>query len=203
MRFRRFVLAVSLTAAVGTIVGCHRKPTRELEDARIALAAAQKAQAPLYAPSSFQDATQAFEDANYLVRKHRYKEAGLIARDAASKAQSATRLAAENKQKVLQAVRAEIEDTRRKLVDADSEIAIARAHHLDDKQIALFETDLLGARTKLDEAQKRLETERIPEAKKWSSDAQVDADLLLREIRFALARYPIVHSRNAIPLPGE
>jgi len=203
MRIRRAVLAVLLAAAAGALGGCHRKPTRELEKAKGAIAKAQSVQAPVYAPSSFQDAIQALEDANYLVRKHRYREAGLIALDAASKADAATRLAAENKQKVLQAVRLEVMETRRKLVDAESEIAIARAHHVDEKQIALFETDLIGARSKLEEAQRRLEAARIPEAKKWSSDAQVDADLLLREIRYALARYPIVHSRQAVPIPGQ
>jgi hypothetical protein len=188
--------AVALVLAAAA---CHRAPEREIGQARQALASAKSAQADLFAPSSYRDARKALDDAERLVDKHEYADARMLALDSASKSRAALRLTEDNKRKMLLALRLALDSTSRDLQDAQSEIEVARAQGVDEKEITLFRTDLVGAQSRLEKARELVAAQSLPEARKWVSDAQDAAGLLLREIRYAIAQHPIAPPRKRGP----
>jgi len=191
---RRTLRNLAAAAAIAAVLaGCARRPTRELEEARRRLVEAEAAQAPVYAPSSFEDARRALHEAERLAGHHKYDDARIVALESAARARSAVALTAENRKKMLEALRVNLEATERQLTDAEQEIAVAESQHVDAKQIDLFRRDLAGARAKLAEARRRHDSGDLPGGRKWSEDARIAADMTLREIRFAIAQNPIAH----------
>ncbi len=180
-------------AALLLFSACARRPTKELEQARRRLVEAEAAQAPLYAPSSFAEARRTLHEAERLAGKGKYDDARIVALESAARARSAVGLTAENRAKMLEALTVNLEATNRQLGDAEQEIAMAESAHVDPKQIELFRRDLVGARGKLADARQRQQNGDIVGGRKGSEDARIAADMLLREIRFAIAQNPIAH----------
>jgi hypothetical protein len=156
--------------------------------ARADLADAVRAQAPTYAPSSFQEARRALEGAQRLVKEKRYADAKLLAMESSSRAHGAIGISAENRQKMLAALQLKIQNTDRELIDAADETKVAQARGVDEGARQLFDAEMTGARSKQDEARKRLAERNIIDGKKWADDADVAAAALLRDIRFSIAR---------------
>ncbi|HWC64933.1 MAG TPA: DUF4398 domain-containing protein [Thermoanaerobaculia bacterium] len=173
--------------------GCARRPSKELEEARRRLVEAEAARAPVYSPSSFEEARRTLHDAEKLASQRKYDDARIVALESAARSRSAIRLAAENRKKMLEALRVNLEDTDRQLTDAEQEISVAEARHIDAKEIEMFRRDLEGARGKLAAARRSQESGDLPGGRKASEDARIAADMVLREIRFAVAENPILH----------
>ena len=184
---------VAAAALLTILWACARRPTRELEDARRALVAAEAAQAPVYAPSSFAEAQRTLHEAERLAGRRKYDDARIVARESAARSRAAVAMTAENRAKMLEALKVNLEATRRQLTDAEQEISMAESSRVDPKQIDMFRRDLAGARAKLAEASRRHQNGDLPGGRKWSEDARIAADMTLREIRFAIAQNPIVH----------
>lgn len=180
-------------AVAATLSSCARRPSRELEEARRRLVEAETAQAPIYAPSSFAEAQRALHEAERLASQRKYDDARIVALESAARSRSAVGLTAENRKKMLAALQANLEATRRQLADAEQEISVAEAQHLDAKQIDMFRRDLAGARAKLELASRSHDAGDLPGGRKGSEDARVAADMVLHEIRFAIAQNPISH----------
>jgi len=189
MRGRTFGAA----AALILISACAQPPRKELEAARRGLAEAEAAQAPIYAPSSFAEAQRTLHDAERLAGKRKYDDARIVALESAARSRSAIAMTAENRAKMLQALRVNLEATERQLADAEQEIAMAESARVESRQIEMFRRDLVGARAKLAEARLRHRSGDLPGGRKWSEDARIAADMTLREIRFAIAQNPISH----------
>jgi hypothetical protein len=180
-------------AALLLLFACARRPTKELEAARRGLVEAEAAQAPVYAPSSFADARRTLHEAEGLAKKRKYEDARVVALESAARSRSAIAMTAENRAKMLEALKVNLEQTERQLTDAEQEIAMAESAHVDSKQVEMFRRDLVGARAKLAEARRRHLSGDLPGGRKWSEDAKIAADMTLREIRFAIAENPISH----------
>ncbi|HKB69835.1 MAG TPA: hypothetical protein VKH46_03265 [Thermoanaerobaculia bacterium] len=175
------------------LAGCARRPSREIDEAKRRLVEAEAAQAPIYAPSSFEEARRALHEAERLAAQRKYGDARIVALESAARSRSAVGLTAENRKKMLEALRVNIEATQRQLADAEQEISVAVAQHVDAKQIDMFRRDLAGARAKLDSARRSHAAGDLPGGRKGSEDARIAADMVLREIRFAIAQNPISH----------
>jgi hypothetical protein len=167
---------------------CRFPPRREIAKARADLDDAMRAQAPIYAPSSFQEARRALEGARRLVKEKRYADAKLLAIESSSRARGAIGISDENRQKMLAALQLKIQSTDRELTDAAEETKIAQARGVDEAARQLFGAEMTGARARQDEARKRLADRNIVDARKWADDADVAAATLLRDIRFSIAR---------------
>lgn len=170
------------------LAGCRRVPRREIERAKSDLAAALRAQAQIYAPASYQEAYRALAGAQKLVKEKRYNDAKLLALESSSRARGAVGISAENRTKMFVALRLKIEATDRQLTDAADEIKIAQLRGIDENAQQLFATELMGAKTKQDEARRRLAAQDLVEGKKWADDADVATATVLRDIRFSIAR---------------
>src|SRR5512142_2689955 len=83
-------------AALLLLSACARRPTKELEDARRALIAAETAQAPIYAPSSFAEAQRTLHEAERLAGKRKYDDARIVARESAARSRAAVAMTSEN-----------------------------------------------------------------------------------------------------------
>jgi hypothetical protein len=94
---------------------------------------------------------------------------------------------------MLDALKLNLDSTARDLTQAEQEIALAESRQIDAPTIDLFRRDLLGARGKLQEADRLRSAGDIPAGRKWSDDARIAVDMLLREIRFSVAQRPITH----------
>jgi hypothetical protein len=173
--------------------GCARRPSKELEEARRRLVEAEAARAPLYAPSSFEEARRTLHEAEKLASERKYDDARIVALESAARSRSAVRLTDENRKKMLEALRVNLEETERQLADAEQEISVAEARHIDAKEIEMFRRDLAGARAKLAAARRSHDAGDLPGGRKASEDARTAADMVLREIRFAVAENPILH----------
>jgi len=183
-----FCPALVALLALLAMGGCHRAPRREIERARLDLAAAIRAQAPMYAPASFQEARRALEGATKLVSEKRYRDAKTLALEASSRAKGSVEVSDENRKKMLAALRLKIDTTERKLADASDERKLAQARGVDDNAQQLFGSELVEARTRQDEARRRLESQDLIGGKKWADDADVATEALLRDIRFSITR---------------
>ena len=197
-RRRRARCGRILAAAVLLLAGCARRPTRELEQARRRLVEAETAQATIYAPSSFEEARRTLHEAERLATQRKYEDARIVALESAARSRAAVALSAENRRKMLDALKINLEATERQLSDAEQEIAMAVSQHIDPKQIDMFRSDLAGARDKLAAARKRHEDGDVPGGRKASDEARDAAGMTLHEIRFAIAQNPITH-----PLPRK
>ena len=174
-------------------VACARRPTREIQEARQTLTEAEKAQAPQYARASYEEARRTLIEAQRLTAEHRYDDARIVARESATHARSAIGMTAENKKKMLDALNLNVQSTANDLADAEKEIAVAESRHVDPLQVDLFRKDLVAARARLDTARQRHDAGDLETGKKWSDDARIATDMLLREVRFAIAEHPISH----------
>ena len=174
-------------------LACARRPTREIEEARQRLAEAEKAEAPLYARASFDEARRTFLESQRLAGEHKYDDARVVARESVTHSRSAVGMTMENKKKMLDALNLNVQSTARDLGDAEKEIAVAESRHVDSPSIDLFRRDLVGARAKLDTARQQHDAGDLQRGKKSSDDARIATDMLLREIRFAIAEHPITH----------
>lgn len=202
---RRFRVSGILAAAV--LAGaCARRPTRELGQARAAIERAETAQAPIYAKGSYDEALRTLREAERLVRERKYDDARVVALESETHARSAVGMSAENKTKMLAALNLNLKTTEGEMADAEQEIGIAESRHVETAQIDLFRRDLVAARGKLGEARSRYAAGDLAGGRKWSDDARIAADMLLREIRFAVAERPITHperkSRRRTPRAG-
>ena len=187
-------LGISGFAAAALVAGaCARRPTRELAEARAELSRAEVSQAPVYARASYDEARKSLREAERLVGEHKYDDARVVALESATHARSAVGMSAENRKKMLAALNLNIDSTEKELTDAEQEIAIAEARHVEASQIELFRRDLVGARGKLAQARQLHGIGDLVGGRKWSEDAHIAADMLLREIRFAVAERPIAH----------
>jgi hypothetical protein len=173
--------------------GCARRPSKELEEARRRLVEAEAAGAPLYAPSSFEEARRTLHEAERLASDRKYDDARIVALESAARSRSAVGLTAANRKKMLEALRVNLEDTERQLGDAEREITAAQARRIDAKEIEMFRRDLEAARGKLVAARRSHDAGDLPGGRKASEDARTAADMVLREIRFAVAQNPILH----------
>ena len=183
----------AIAAAIAILAACARRPTREIEEAHFRLAEAERVQASLYARGSFEEARKSLAQAERLAGEHKYEDARVVALESVSHSRSAVGMAAENRKKMLDALKLNLQSTEHDLMDAEQEISLAETRQVDAPTIELFRRDLVGARGKLEEA-KRLQTAGdLPGGRKWSDDAKVAADMLLREIRFSVAQRPITH----------
>jgi hypothetical protein len=185
---RRLGTAILLATISIAIAGCRRAPRREIEQAKSDLAVALRVQAQIYAPASFQEARLALQGAERLVHKKRYDDARTLALESSSRARGALGIAAENRKKMLVALRLKIETTDRELTDATDEMKIAQLRGVDEDARQLFGAELIGAKTKQDEARRRLAAQDLVEGKRWADDADVAAASVLRDIRFSIAR---------------
>jgi hypothetical protein len=188
--YRRPILAA---AAIFALAGCSRRPSKELDQAKQRLAEAQTAQAPVYAPSSFEEARKTLREAEDLAKKHKYEDARIVALESAAHSRSAVELSSENRRKMLDALRLNLDATERLLSDAEQETAMAEAQHLDSKQIEMFRRDVVDARAKLAVAKTLHAAGDLPGGRKASNDARDAADATLHEIRYAIAQNPIMH----------
>lgn len=191
IRPRLIGTAILLVAAAG----CRRSPRREIEKARIDLAAALRAQVQIYAPASFQEARRALEGAQRLAREKRYADAKILALESSSRARGGIGISAENRQKMFAALQGKIAATDRALKDAADEMKIAEARGVDGEARQLFAAEMLGATAKQDEARRRLAARNLIEGKKWADDADIATSTLLRDIQFSIAR------KQTEPLP--
>jgi len=189
----RLFTAPAIAVAIALSLACARRPTRELEDAHRNLAEAEKAQASFYARSSFEEARKSLSEAERLAGERKYEDARVVALESVSHSRSAVGITAENKKKMLDALKLNLASTARDLTQAEQEISLAESHQIDAPTIDLFRRDLLGARGKLQEAERLGSAGDIPGGRKWSDDARIAADMLLREIRFSVAQRPITH----------
>jgi hypothetical protein len=174
-------------------VACARRPTREIDQARLQLAEADKAQAPLFARSSYEEARRCLTQAEQLADKHEYEDARVVALESVTHSRSAVGMSAENRKKMLDALRLSLQTTEHDLADAEQEIALAESNHADAPTIDLFRRDLAGARAKLRDAQRLHGAGDLPGGRKASEDAKIAASMLLHEVRFAAAERPITH----------
>jgi hypothetical protein len=198
MRLHDGLRFAALIAVLALFSACARRPARELAVARERLADADRAQAAIYASSSFEEARRSLEQSERLLAQRKYDDARVVALESAAHSRSAIAMSAENKRKMLDALNLNLDSTRRDLTDADREIETARAQHVDAKQIDLFTHDAAAARDKLAEAQRLQRAGDLPGGRKASDDARDAADMVLHEIRFAIAQNPITH-----PLPKK
>ena len=196
-RVRKAIRLLWLAILLAFLAGCRRVPRREIEKAEVDLAAALRAQAQVYAPSSFQEARRALEGAKRLVKEKRYSDARILALESSSRARGAAGISAENRGKMLGALRVKIEATDRTLTEATDEMKLAQLRGVDEKARQLFEEELIGARTKQAEARGRLAAQDLVEGKKWADDADVAAASLLRDVRFSIA------IKQTEPVPGK
>jgi hypothetical protein len=190
---RRTLTQAIAAAAIAFSVACARRPNREIDQARRQLAEAERAQAPLYARGSYDEARKCLTQAEHLADEHRYEDARVVALESVTHSRSAVGMSAENKKKMLDALRLSLQTTDRDLADAEQEIALAESRHVDAPTIDLFRRDLVGARGKVREAQRLHDAGDLPGGRKASEDAKIAADMLLHEIRFAAAERPITH----------
>ena len=190
---RRTLTQAIAVAAIALLAACARRPTREIEQARNQLAEADRAQAPLFARSSYDEARRCLTQAERLAGEHKYEDARVVALESVTHSRSAVGMSAENKRKMLDALRLGLQTTEHDLADAEQEIALAQSRHADAPTIDLFRRDLIGARAKLEEARRLHDAGDLPGGRKASEDAKIAADMLLHEIRFAAAERPITH----------
>ena len=179
--------------AILLLAGCARRPSKEIDQAKQRLAEAQTAQAPIYAPSSFEEARRTLGEAEELAKKHKYEDARIVALESAAHSRSSVTLSAENRRKMLDALRLNLETTEGRLSDAEQEIAMAESQHVDSRQIEMFRRDVVDARAKLAAARKLHAAGNLPDGRKASNDARDAADAALHEIRYAIAENPITH----------
>ena len=182
------IVLLSVAVLAAAMSGCRRVPRKEIERARLDIADAIHAQAPTYAPSSFQEANRALEGARRLVSEKRYSDARTLAQEASSLARSAVGTSADNRQKMLVVLRVKVEATDRKLADAGDEIKVAEARAIDANIRELFGAEMIEARTKQEEARRRMRDQDLVRGKKWADDADIAAETLLRDIRFEITR---------------
>jgi len=189
----RLFTAPAIAVAIALSLACARRPTRELEDAHRHLAEAEKAQASFYARSSYEEARKSLSEAERLAGERKYEDARVVALESVSHSRSAVGITAENKKKMLEALKLNLDSTARDLTEAEREITLAASRQIDAPTIDLFRRDILGARGKLQEAERLRSAGDIPAGRKWSDDARIAVDMLLREIRFSVAQRPITH----------
>ena len=183
----------AIALAIALSVACARRPTREIEDAHRHLAEADKVQASFYARGSYEEARKSLAQAERLAGERKYEDARVVALESVTHSRSAVGITAENKKKMLDALKVNLDSTARDLTQAELEISLAESRRIDAPKIELFRRDLLGARAKLQEADRLRSAGDIPAGRKWSDDARIAADMLLREIRFSVAQHPITH----------
>ncbi|MGH9442542.1 MAG: DUF4398 domain-containing protein [Thermoanaerobaculia bacterium] len=169
-------------------VGCRRSPRREIEQAKTDLAAALRVQAQVYAPASFQEARRALEGAQRLVREKRYSDARVLALESSSRSRGALGISAENREKMLAALRGKVEATERELLTASDEMKIAEARGVGADSLQLFASEIVEANARQAEARRRLAARDLIQGKKWADDADVATSTLLRDIQFSIAR---------------
>ncbi len=93
MRYARLVLfslSLSLTLA---LAGCSSKPTEQLELAQKAMDQAKEQHAEEFAPADWKNAQQAWEDAQSLIAKQKYADAGSLLLRAKSRFEKARDIA--------------------------------------------------------------------------------------------------------------
>lgn len=186
-------LTPAIAAAIALLCACARRPTREIAEAHRHLAEAEKAQASFYARSSYEEARKSLAQAERLAGEHKYEDARVVALESVTHSRSAVGMTVENKKKMLDALRLNLQSTERDLAEAEQEIAFAGTRQVDAPTIDLFRRDLVGARGKLQEAARLHADGDLPGGRKWSDDARIATDMLLREIRFSVAERPITH----------
>jgi predicted S18 family serine protease len=184
---------LAFIALLGLFVACSHPPRREIAEARKGLADAEKVHAPVYARASFDEARKTLQEAERLIGQRKYEEARVIALESAALSRSAISMSAENEKKMLDALDLNLEATQHELADAELEIGTARAQHVETPKIELFERDLTAARAKLETARRLHAGGDFSAGQRAADDARVSADLVLREIRFAIAENPITH----------
>jgi hypothetical protein len=190
---RRTLTQAIAVAAIAVSVACARRPTKEIDQARSQLAEADRAQAALFARSSYDEARRCLAQAERLAGEHKYEDARVVALESVTHSRSAVGMSSENKKKMLDALRLTLQTTEHDLADAEQEIALAESRREDAPKINLFRRDLAGAHAKLEEARRLHEAGDLPGGRKASEDAKIAADMLLHEIRFAAAERPITH----------
>lgn len=175
--------------------GCHRRPRKEIRQAKTDLQVALGAQAQTYAPASFQEARRALADAERMVTKRKFEDARLLALESSARSKSAVSLSAENRQKMLAALRLQLDTTAGKIGQGEMETEEAARRAIDAKRVELFRVDSKDARAKLDSARRLLAQGNLAASKKQGDDADIAAESLLREVRLTMAEEPIQHPR--------
>ncbi len=193
---RLVLLAAGLSAASWLSLGCLHRPRREMRQAEADLRAAQKVQAEIYAPSSFEEARRALADAGRMVRKRKFEDARLLALECSALAKSAASISSENREKMSAAVGLQIQGVADKIAQGEREVQAAELKALGARESEMFRSDLATARTKLDTARESLRRGNLVAARAQAEEADVAAESLLREVRLTVAEDPILHPRS-------
>ncbi len=195
-RARLGLLVAGVAAASWLSLGCLHRPRREMSQAEADLRAAQKVQAELYAPASFEEARRALADAGRRVKRRKYEEARLRALECSALSKSAASISSENREKMFAAVGLQIEGIAQKIAQGEKEVQAAEQKPVGPRESEMFRTDLAAAREKLDIARESLRQGNLVAARAQAEDADVAAESLLREVRLTVAEEPILHPRS-------
>ncbi len=179
--------------ALAFAMGCSRRPTKEIAKARNRLAESERAEAPVYAPASFEEARRTLREAEHLSGERKFADARIIALESEAHARSAIALTAENRKKMLDALNMNLESTGRDLAGVSREIERAASLHVEPEKLELFRRDLARAQAALEDARRLSTKGDLPNGKKSSQDARIAADNVLREIGFAIADHSLSH----------
>ena len=194
---RRDIWLICLIVLIGSIFpGCHRRPRREIRQANADILAARRVQADIYAPASFEEARRALADAERMVNKRKFEDARLLALTSSALAKSALTLSGENREKMLAAVRLQIESVAQKIAEGERAIQVAQRKPIDSKRAELFRSDLFDARAKLDLARQALAKGDLVGGRRTVDSADIAAESLLREVRLTLAEEPVSQPRR-------
>jgi hypothetical protein len=152
--FRRFVLAVLLTAAAS----CSSPPTKEHDQAEAALAAARAADAASYAADDLQGAQAALDKYDQAVGQHDYRQALSDAIDARDRAYEAARQATALKATARQQLQAAVTSLDGLLKAATARLTSPAPPRLTPVAADRLRTASRTATTALQEARTRLDS---------------------------------------------
>jgi hypothetical protein len=193
---RNIGLICSIVLAGSVIAGCHHRPRREMRQASADILAARRVQADIYAPASFEEARRALADAERMANKRKFEEARLLALTSSALAKSAMTLSGENREKMLAALKLQIESVAQKIAEGERGIQDAQRKPIDSKRAELFRSDLFDARAKLDLARQALARGDLVGGRRSVDSADIAAESLLREVRLTLAEEPVSQPRR-------
>lgn len=161
----RSVLNLGLILALTlTVISCAKPPTQEMDAAQAAIDAAKAAEADVYAPDTYRQATSALSDARSKVEQQDYEGAKTSAESAKQLADRSTSEANTNKQQTRDEAQAIINRVASGLTDARSSLGVAPRGKGADGDLDQLNSDLGQAEASLGDARNSLSTSKFKDA---------------------------------------
>jgi uncharacterized coiled-coil DUF342 family protein len=189
-------LLAALSAAF-LLTGCDKPPVQEMENAKQAVESARKAEAEKYAVPEFKTLNDSLKAAQAEVDRQNARFALLRNYDQSKKtlawvdtqSDKVAETSRENKEKMRKQTEAMIEAASVAVDTARVMVARAPKGKESQEEIKMFETELAGMSTALQDVKASMAKENFPETQRNAKAVQTKADDLKNQVQAAIDRY--------------